>query len=190
MDEFLSFRDGALGKLYSGLVDALTGRARKALRREQIRWLKTRDRTCGKVGDDARPNCLMALYDTRLRRLNRQMQRAKLGAGGRLASIAGDYTKRISQFSGSIVVVEVPKGPAWVEISTVNGPTAHLCNLWTRQAKRRGARLVWRDANVPECKVTLTFKGRTVRTTATRACRASCGARGVFEDMTYSRTGR
>jgi uncharacterized protein len=188
---FIGFRDGALGKLYAGLVDALTDRARQALRRDQRAWLKARNRACGKVGDNARADCLDALYDKRLRRLDRQMRRAGLapGAGGR-GSFAGDYGKRLTGFFGTITVVEPPKGPAWVEISTVAGPTAHTCNLWTRQARREGASLVWRDTDEPKCQVTLTFKGRTVGVKATRACHTQCGARGYFGGLTYTRTGR
>lgn len=190
-DTFIGFRDGALGKLYSGLVDALTDRARETLRREQLKWLKARDRACGRVRDSARSNCLNALYDRRLRRLDRQMRRAGLGLGGRgLGPVSGSYSKRMTGFFGTITVVEVPKGPTWVEINTVAGPTSHTCNLWTRQARRRGATLVWRDLDEPKCEVTLTFKGRTVRAKATRACRTQCGARGTFEDITYTKTGR
>ncbi|MHA1537530.1 MAG: lysozyme inhibitor LprI family protein [Alphaproteobacteria bacterium] len=190
-DAFTGFRDGALGKLYSGLVKALSGKARKSLRQEQFLWLKARNRVCGRVADNARPNCLSKRYDKRLLRLGRRMSRRKLGPRARgLHSAAGSYNKSIHNFSGSITVVEVANGPAWVEISTVNGPTAHLCNLWTRQARREGATLTWRDTDEPKCKVTLTFKGRTVRTKASRACRAYCGARGYFEDMTYTKTGR
>lgn len=87
---FTSFRDGALGKLYSGLVDSLTDRAREALRRDQRTWLKARDRACGKVRDIARADCLNALYDKRLRQLDRQMRRAGLGPVARgLGSVAG-----------------------------------------------------------------------------------------------------
>jgi uncharacterized protein len=190
-DTFIGFRDGALGKLYAGLVDALTGGARKTLRREQLLWLKARNRACGKVGDNARAECLSALYDQRLRRLDRQMSRAGLGPGvGGLGSLAGDYSKSTTGFFGTITVVELPKGPAWVEINTVAGPTSHTCNLWTRQARREGATLVWRDTDEPKCQVTLTFKGRTLRAKATRACHTQCGARGYFGDLTYTRTGR
>jgi uncharacterized protein len=190
-DEFLGFRDGALGRLYSGLQDALTGQARGALRREQIAWLKARGRACGKVGEDARSNCLTKLYDERLGALNRRMGRAGLGPGARgLASVAGRYRKSATGFSGDITIVEMPKGPAWVEIFTIAGPTAHFCTLSTKQARRTGATLSWRDSEEPKCSVSLTFKGGTVRAKATEACRTYCGARGYFEDITYSKTRR
>lgn len=189
-DEFIGFRDGALGKLYAGLVDSLTDRAREALRLDQRGWLKARDRACGKVGDIARPNCLLKRYDKRLRRLGEQMRRAKLGPGARgLKQIAGVYSDRRKNFFGSITIVEVPKGPAWVEISTVSGFSAHICTLWSAQAKRQGATLVWRDTDGSKCTVSLSFKGQTLRTKASRGCRAYCGANGYFEDITYTRTG-
>lgn len=190
-DAFTGFRDGALSKLYSGLVDSLIDRAREALRSEQRAWLKARDRACGKVGDNERADCLNALYDKRLGRLDRQMRRAKLGPGAHgLASFSGTYSKSMKNFSGSITVVEVPKGPAWVEISTVSGPTHHTCSLWTRQARRQGATLVWRDTDESKCEVSLTFKGRTVRAESNQACQVHCGARGHFGGLTYTRGGR
>ena len=188
---FTSFRDGALGKLYSGLVDSLTDRAREALRRDQRTWLKARDRACGKVRDIARAGCLNALYDSRLRQLDRQMRRAGLGPVARgLGSVAGIYSKRMTNFSGIITVVELPKGPAWVEISSVSGRSAHICMLSTGQARRQGATLVWRDSDEPKCQVNLTVEGRTARTKSNRACRTYCGANGYFEDITYTRSER
>jgi len=187
-DAFLGFRDGALGKLYRALV--ASPNARPDLKAEIRHWLRERNRTCGRARSrDKMDACLTRSYETMLRRLSRRMTRAKIGPAARgLPSVSGRYGKKIKFFAGSVTVVEMPDLTAWVEINTVNGPTYHICNLFTGSARRVGATLVWRDKDQPKCEVTLHFKGRTVNPKATPACRTYyCGARGAFMDLEYRR---
>lgn len=183
-DEFLGFRDGALGKLYRALA------ASPGVKAEVRQWLRERNRTCGRArGRDKMDACLTRSYETILTRLSQRMTQARLGPAARgLQSVSGSYRKKIKGFSGTVTVVEMPDLTAWVEITTVNGPTYHLCNLWTASARRVGTTLVWRDKDEPKCAVTLHFKGRTVTPKATLACpRYYCGARGAFMDLEYRR---
>jgi uncharacterized protein len=186
-DEFLSFRDGALGALVNGLRRSekeLPGLG-KLLRA----WLRTRNATCGRVRENKLANCLLARYDVVLAQLTRRMAKAGIGPAGRgLQTFTGDYGRKMKGFSGTVTVVEMPDMTAWVEISTVNGPTYHLCNLWTASARRVGATISWRDKDEPKCAMTLQFKARTVRPKGTLECRRYyCGARGAFMDIEYRR---
>jgi uncharacterized protein len=196
-DEFLSFRDGALGALVRGLrrrSQATSGprprrRAISGLSRILRRWLRTRNAKCGGVRKNDLADCLLARYDTVLTQLSRQMARSGLGPAGRgLRPVSGVYTKKMKGFSGTVTVVEMPDLTAWVEINTVNGPTYHICNLWTASARRVGKTIVWRDKETPKCRVTLHFKGRSVTPKGPHACqRDNCGARGAFRDVKYRR---
>jgi uncharacterized protein len=186
-DEFLSFRDGALGALVRGLRRSekkIPGLA-KLLRA----WLRNRNATCGRATDNELANCLLARYDAVLAQLTRRMAKAGIGPAGRgLPSYAGTYGRKMKGFSGTVTVVEMPDMTAWVEIETVNGPTYHLCNLWTASARRVGTTIRWRDKDVPKCTMTLHVKGRTVTPKGGLICgRSYCGARGAFMDIEYRR---
>jgi uncharacterized protein len=186
-DEFLSFRDGALGALVRGLrrSEKKVPGLGKLLRT----WLRGRNATCGRVRETKLANCLLARYDAVLAQLTRRMAKAGIGPAGRgLPSLSGSYGRKMKGFSGKVTVVEMPDLSAWVEIETVNGPTYHLCNLWTASARRTGATIAWRDKDQPKCAMTLRFKGRTVRPKGTPECpRTYCGARGAFLDIEYRR---
>ena len=77
----------------------------------------------------------------------------------------------------------------WVEIFTVNGPTAHLCTLQTSAGRRMANTIRWRSAEEKACQVTLTFQDtRAVKVTGSPTCtRMHCGARGAFTDIVYRR---
>lgn len=186
-DEFLSFRDGALG----GLVRGLRRSERKVpgLGKFLRAWLHGRNATCGRAGKNELANCLTAQYDAVLAQLAQRMAKVGIGPAGRgLPSLTGSYGRKMKGFSGTVTVVEMPDMTAWVEIETVNGPTYHLCNLWTASARRAGATIAWRDKDEPKCAITLHFRGRTVTPKGTLACpRSYCGARGAFLDIVYRR---
>jgi uncharacterized protein len=186
-DEFLSFRDGALGALVRGL--RRSEKKIPGLGKMLRAWLRNRNAACGRVRETKLANCLLARYDAVLAQLTRRMTKAGIGPAGRgLPSFTGSYVRRMKGFSGKVTVVEMPDLSAWVEIETVNGPTYHLCNLWTASARRADATIAWRDKDEPKCAMTLHFKGRTVTPKGTLACpRSYCGARGAFLDIVYRR---
>jgi uncharacterized protein len=186
-DEFLSFRDGALGALVSGL--RRSEKKIPGLRKMLRDWLRNRNASCGRVPETKLANCLLARYDAVLAQLTRRMATAGIGPAGRgLPSLSGRYARKMQGFSGSVTVVEMPDLSAWVEIETVNGPTYHLCNMWTASARRVGGTIRWRDKDVPKCAMTLHFKGRTVTPKGDLICgRSYCGARGAFLDIEYRR---
>lgn len=136
-DGYLTFRDGAMTRLYGALMRHLPAGERDALVRAQSDWLKARDRACGGPAVKDRSNCLFQRYERRIGRLAAMAAKAKLGAG---PPLTGFYGRKMEKFNGSITVVEVPGEPVWVEISTVNGPTYHQCDLSTRAAARQGRR--------------------------------------------------
>jgi len=154
-----------------------------------VAWLRNRNAACGRVGDNDLANCLLARYDAVLAQLTQRMAKAGIGPAGRgLPSFTGTYARKMQGFSGSVTVVEMPDLSAWVEISSVNGPTYHLCNLWSAAARRAGATIAWRDKDEPKCAMTLHFKGRTVTPKGDAICRTNyCGARGAFRDIEYRR---
>jgi uncharacterized protein len=183
-DAYLGFRDSAMTRLYGVLRKRLQAGARDALIRSQAGWLKARDRACGGAVKD-RANCLLGRYDARIAALAAIAAHAELGER---PALTGSYGHKVPQFNGTVAVVEVPGEPAWVEISTVNGPTYHLCDLSTRSARRRGATIIWTDADERACRVTLTFTGGSVTVGATRQCHQYyCGVRGAFAGITYKK---
>jgi len=186
-DEFLGFRDGALGALYRQLQVQ-----RKKISNLDLRlrnWRRSRDVNCERAPDNVRVNCVLSHYDAVHDVLSRHMARAGIGPAARgLRPVAGSYGKKIPLFNGTVTVVEMPDLTAWVEIATVNGPTHHLCTLHTASARRVGATIVWQDKDEPTCRVTLRFKGQTVTPVATRGCRAYCGARGHFSEIVFTKT--
>ena len=187
-DEFLSFRDGALGRLYFMLVKRLSGAARAGFQRAQLDWIAARDRACGAPAMKDRASCLLQQYDARLAALNRAMTAARLGPASRgLQTVAGAYGKKLKNFHGGLLVVEMPDRGVWIEINTVNGPTAHLCMVRTNAAWRIGATVAWRSTEWPKCRVSIAFSGTAARIEATDGCRTFCGARGAFSGITYER---
>lgn len=186
-DKFLGFRDGALGALVRGL--RRSEKKIPGLGKLLRAWLRNRNATCGRVAGSELANCLIARYDAVLAELTERMAKAGIGPAGRgLRPLSGTYSRKMKGFSGSVTVVEMPDLSAWVEIGTVNGPTYHLCNLWTAAARRTGPTIAWRDKDVPKCAMTLHFKGRTVTPKGASACRLNyCGARGGFRNIEYRR---
>ncbi|HUT47871.1 MAG TPA: hypothetical protein VM325_00900 [Alphaproteobacteria bacterium] len=187
-DEFLGFRDGALGALYRALEPS---RAKIPDLRSLMRhWLRGRDTVCGRAGArDKMDACLSRRYEAMLRRLSGRMARAGLGPAGRgLKPLAGLYVAKAEGFAGTIRLVELPDLSAHVEISTVSGRNAHICLLRTASARRTGNTVRWRDKDEPKCQVTLRFKDGTLKAEATAACRRFyCGANTDFIDFPYTR---
>jgi len=187
-DEFLGFRDGALGALYRALEPS---RAKIPDLRSMMRhWLRGRDTVCGRARTrEKMVACLTRRYEAILRRLSGRMAQARLGPAGRgLKPLAGVYVAKAEGFAGTIRLVELPGLGAHVEISTVSGRNAHICLLRTASARRSGNTVRWRDKDEPKCQVTLRFKGGAVKPVATPACRRYyCGANTDFIDFPYKR---
>jgi len=173
----LAARDAALARLYRALKeqgghDAVLG--------GQSAWLGKRD-ACG-----ADAACLASRYDERIAVLARE--------AGDEAGVTGSYGYQLSQDTdtGDAFMVREADGSLSGMISTVSGPTYHLCNVEFAGAAAFGDAWIW-DGPADEagfdgraCRILFRFDEGQLRVDS-QSCNYYCGARGFF-DATYERT--
>jgi hypothetical protein len=117
--------------------------------------------------------CLMSMYRTRLVQLAQQNDRVR-GARGR--SISGYYRFVERGVSGEMWVIGWPEATVTVLIDTLTLPDAPTCAL-RMETVSDGNHLDGVSHAAPECRVSITFEGRTA-SVASSNCAAICVLNG------------
>lgn len=170
----LGERDKVLARLYVGLKRA---GGHDAVLKQQGAWLKKRD-ACG-----PKPECLSRRYDERIAELAE--------AAGDEAHVTGTYSYSLAEDTdfGTAFVARMADGNLTAMISTVSGPTFHICELSFDGARPHNSGWQWVDSEEAyeggHCTVNL-LPGRDTLAISSENCSLYCGARGFF-DQTYRR---
>ena len=171
----LAIKDRVLSRLYASLKDQ---GSHDAVLKRQSAWLEERD-GCGGDAD-----CISVAQMERL---------AELAEAAGDASVTGSYSYGTGEDTnfGSLWAAREADGSLTGGISTVSGPTYHLCNVEFEQADAVGNAWVWdgpqdaADGERKSCRILVRPEGAALRVDSTN-CRYYCGARGYF-DETYAR---
>src|SRR5262249_23248084 len=140
------------------------------------------DRQCNRVIGEIDPDgpvyrCLMAMYRTRLVQLALQNDRVR----GQRRAISGYYRFVESGVSGEMWVIGWPEATVTVLIDTLPLPDAPTCAL-RMETIGDGNRIEGFSQAAPECRVSITFDGRSANV-ASSNCAAICVLNGRVDGV-------
>lgn len=165
----LASRDSILAELYASLKEE--GGSEEILKGQKS-WLRERD-ACGRDVE-----CLNASYDERIAVLAEALGDEN-GMSGSYGYGAGGETD-----FGSMFMARMGDGTLKGWISTVSGPTYHLCNVEFENAAQDGSNFVWNDpeqtSDEGNCQVQFDPSQSSMKISS-QNCSFYCGARGYFD---------
>lgn len=193
-DWTLSAYDLWVTQIYKGLREALDEAGRERLKQEQIAWLKDERNACATAeaqdgsGDNAPAiwSCLYGVYETRAIQLAQALEATLYGEAPE-GPWSGSYAMNDGFSDSGIVLLQMPDGTLSLQLSTVSGPTYHICELTAPGAQRGPDLLQYRDSDEPGCQITFARvgDGQGTMKVDSAGCQIYCGARAYF-DGTYT----
>lgn len=193
-DWTLSAYDLWVAEIYTGLRERLDAAGKERLKAEQIAWLKEARNPCGqaKALDASTPDsaavwsCLRGAYETRAIELAQTLEASLFGEDSE-GPWSGSYAADDGYSAGSIVLLQMPEGPLTLQLSSVSGPSYHICELTAGGVRRGPDLLQYRDSEETSCLITFARvgDGRGTVEVSSAGCALYCGANGYF-DGTYT----
>ncbi|WP_439817580.1 lysozyme inhibitor LprI family protein [Zavarzinia sp. CC-PAN008] len=169
----LTWRDGTLGRLYEGLMNAVPSDERNRLRIAQRRWTVARNTDCSR-GDN---ECLEHAYNERLMELSQRLKDL-YAARGAAPPVGGVYDFQQQGQKGTMVLVEQVDGTIEGAFLTIEQAKFRNCQLYITARRQEGGVLAW-SGEQADCSGTIRLEGNTARVEA-GACSAACGANATL----------
>jgi uncharacterized protein YecT (DUF1311 family) len=181
----LSELDRDLARYVLAFKTTLPDDAARALDVAQAAWERARDTQCNRVIGEIDPDgpvyrCLMSMYRARLVQLALQNDRRE----PRGRSISGYYRFVDGGVTGEMWVIGWPEATVTVLIDTLTLPDAPTC-AFRMETAAEGNFVAGVSQSAPECRVQVTFEGRTARVESSN-CAAVCVLNGRL-DGSYRR---
>jgi uncharacterized protein len=179
----LSQLDRDLARYVLVLKTVLSDQAARRLEASQAAWERARDSQCNRVIGEIDPDgpvyrCLMTMYRARLVQLAIQNDHLKGRTG---PAISGYYRYAEEGATGEMWVIGWPDGFVTVLIDTLALPDAPTC-AFRMETIGNGTVIDGYSQYVPECKVQVTFEGRTAAVDATN-CGGVCVMSGHIDGI-------
>ncbi len=188
-DWTLSAFDLWVAQLYKGLRERLDGAGQERLKGEQRAWLKEERNPCAgaKAQDASTPDsaavwsCLYGAYETRAIQLAQTLEAALYGSDPE-GPWSGSYAMDDGYSSASLLLLQMADESVNLQLSSVSGPSYHICELTSGGAQHGPDLLLYRDPDEPGCSITLARVGDGSGDLKVSAagCELYCGANGYF----------
>lgn len=189
-DWTLSAFDLWVGQLYKGLADWVDQATRDRVKAEQRAWLKDERNACAtarsqdpSVPDSAAVwSCLYDAYETRAIQLAQILEEAIYGPFGAEGPWSGSYAFDDGHASGSLLLLSMPDARFTLQLSSVTGPAAHICDLSTHGGNAVGLTLRLEVKETPGCWILLERleDGQGSLALDSDGCQDYCGANAYF----------
>lgn len=189
-DWTLSAFDRWVGQLYKGMAEWVDQATLDQVKASQRAWLKDERNACSaaKSQDPSVPDsaavwsCLYGVYETRAIELAQVLEAAIYGPFGPEGPWSGSYSFDDGHASGSMLLLSMPDARFTIQLSSVAGPGAHICDLSAHGGNAVGLTLRFEVKETPGCWILLERleDGRGSLALDSDGCQDYCGANGYF----------
>jgi uncharacterized protein len=189
-DWTLSAFDRWVGQLYKGMAEWVDRGTLDQVKQGQRAWLKDERNACAsaKSQDPSVPDsaavwsCLYDAYETRAIELAQILEPAIHGDPGPEGPWSGSYSFDDGNASGSMLLLAMPDARFTIELSSVAGRSAHVCDLSTGGGNTIGLTLRFEMTETPGCWILLERleDGNGSLALDSDGCQDYCGANGYF----------
>jgi uncharacterized protein len=189
-DWTLSAFDRWVGQLYKGMAEWVDQATLDRVRAEQRAWLKDERNACAAAQsqDPSAPDsaavwsCLYGAYETRAIQLAQTLEPAIYGESGPEGPWSGSYSFDDGFAVGSLLLLAMPDARFTLQLSSVAGPGAHICDLGGHGGNAVGLTLRFEPPDDPGCWILLERleDGRGSLALDSDGCQDWCGANGYF----------